>query len=352
MDISQGNVVTPKMMMQLRPGMSKAQVKFIMGTPLIVDAFHANRWDYFYQMRKDGKIVEQRRVIMEFENEKLARIRGDVIPAATTAGEGADKPANKAPVTLKSTSDPKPKEKGLLDSLKFWGDDETAAVPPAKPETPPVAEPANPAVAPAAAKAAPETGKAAPAPAEAPASLPATPVEAAPTQAAAPEVKPEVPAEAPAPPPVPPVEAAPTEAVAPVVKPPVAEPPAPVAQPKAATTAAPEPQTSAPPSRPESSGAQIQLQPKPQQDPLPVIEPKPAPKAAPVTQSLPETGKPEPSAGVTAPAAAPAPARKAVETAAPRASSVEPKAVPKPAEDLPPEDAPDYFERMLEKIGF
>ena len=376
MDISQGNVVTPKMMMQLRPGMSKAQVKFIMGTPLIVDAFHANRWDYFYQMRKDGKIVEQRRVIMEFENEKLARIRGDVIPAASAGGEGSDKPANKAPVTLKSASDPKPKEKGLLDSLKFWGDDETAAVPAAKPESAPAAQSAKPAAAseaakaaPAAEKAAPEAGKmapdagraaseavqATPAPADAPATppvAPAEPAEPAPSEATATEVKPPVaeppaPADAPATPPAAPAEPAPSEVAAPEVKPPVA-----VAEPKAATTAAPEPQTSAPAPRPESSGAQIRLQPKPQQDPLPVIEPKPPAKVAPVTPPLPEAGKPDPAAAVAAPAAAPAPARKAVETAAPRSSAVEPKAVPKPADDLPPEDAPDYFERMLEKIGF
>ncbi len=71
MDIQQGNVVTSKMLLQLKPGMTKSQVKFIMGTPLIVDSFHSNRWDYFYQMRKAGKIKEQRRVILDFEKELL-----------------------------------------------------------------------------------------------------------------------------------------------------------------------------------------------------------------------------------------------------------------------------------------
>ncbi|HYD34217.1 MAG TPA: outer membrane protein assembly factor BamE, partial [Methylophilaceae bacterium] len=78
MDIQQGNVVTSKMMLQLRPGMTKSQVRFIMGTPLIQDSFHTNRWDYFYEMRKGGKIIERRRVILEFENEALKRVRGDV----------------------------------------------------------------------------------------------------------------------------------------------------------------------------------------------------------------------------------------------------------------------------------
>src|SRR3989344_8647174 len=90
MDIQQGNVVTSKMMLQLRPGMSKSQVRFIMGTPLIQDSFHSNRWDYFYQMRKAGKIIEQRRVILDFKNEALLRVRGDVIPAGT--GDGTAEP--------------------------------------------------------------------------------------------------------------------------------------------------------------------------------------------------------------------------------------------------------------------
>src|SRR5690606_10855232 len=113
MDIQQGNVVTSKMMLQLRPGMTKSQVRFIMGTPLIRDSFHAVRWDYFYQMRKGGKIIEQRRVILEFENDALKQVRGDVIPAGT--GEVA---ADPSPVTESSKSSKKRKqEKGLLDRL-------------------------------------------------------------------------------------------------------------------------------------------------------------------------------------------------------------------------------------------
>src|SRR3546814_492065 len=109
MDIQQGNVVTSKMMLQLRPGMTKSQVRFIMGTPLIQDSFHANRWDYFYQMRKGGKIIEQRRVILEFENEALKRVRGDVITAGT--GEAV---ADPAPVTESPKSVKKKEKKGLL----------------------------------------------------------------------------------------------------------------------------------------------------------------------------------------------------------------------------------------------
>ena len=97
MDIQQGNVVTSKMLLQLKPGMTKSQVKFIMGTPLIVDSFHTNRWDYFYQMRQAGKIKEQRRVILEFDKDLLTRVRGDVVPEGT-AGADTGEP-NKASCT-------------------------------------------------------------------------------------------------------------------------------------------------------------------------------------------------------------------------------------------------------------
>ena len=83
MDIQQGNVITSDMLLKLRPGMSKSQVQFVMGTPLLVDSFHTNRWDYFYQFRKQGKIINQHRVILEFEGDSLARVRGDVVPEGT-----------------------------------------------------------------------------------------------------------------------------------------------------------------------------------------------------------------------------------------------------------------------------
>jgi outer membrane protein assembly factor BamE len=131
MDIQQGNYVTSKMMMQLRPGMTKSQVRFIMGTPLIADSFHADRWDYLYRMAKGGKIIEQRHVIMEFEGDRLKRVRGDVIPAA--AGDAAP-PETADKMQPKSITPNKPKEKGLLDKLKFWKDDEDEPVKSFSPE--------------------------------------------------------------------------------------------------------------------------------------------------------------------------------------------------------------------------
>jgi outer membrane protein assembly factor BamE len=51
-DVQQGNVLTQEMVSQLRPGLTRDQVRFILGTPVLMDMFHANRWDYFYWLKK------------------------------------------------------------------------------------------------------------------------------------------------------------------------------------------------------------------------------------------------------------------------------------------------------------
>jgi outer membrane protein assembly factor BamE len=81
MDIQQGNYVTQDMVAKLKPGMSKAQVRFALGTPLVVDPFHTDRWDYIYVLQKGGKVAEHRRLVVLFEGERLLRLEGDVTPA-------------------------------------------------------------------------------------------------------------------------------------------------------------------------------------------------------------------------------------------------------------------------------
>ena len=88
-DIQQGNYVTQDMVDKLKPGMSRSQVRFALGTPLVADAFHNDRWDYVYVMQKRGRVVEQRRIIVVFKDDKLVRIDGDVVPAGTAATPGA-----------------------------------------------------------------------------------------------------------------------------------------------------------------------------------------------------------------------------------------------------------------------
>ena len=77
-DIQQGNVVDQEMLDQLKPGMDKKQVKFIMGTPVLIDPFHNERWEYIYSFQEGGAVREQRHITLHFENDKLAYISGDI----------------------------------------------------------------------------------------------------------------------------------------------------------------------------------------------------------------------------------------------------------------------------------
>ncbi len=88
-DVRQGNYVDQGMVAQLRPGLSKDQVRFILGTPLVVDIFHGDRWDYVYRFQPGRGDAQQRRLVVFFEDGKLARVGGDVTAedAATPAGE-------------------------------------------------------------------------------------------------------------------------------------------------------------------------------------------------------------------------------------------------------------------------
>jgi len=125
MPIQQGNLVTSKMMMQLKPGMTKTQVRFVMGTPLIIDSFHKDQWDYFYQMEKDGVIIEKRRVILMFEKDLLAKVKGDVIPASVSGDNVNEVRREVVPAkNNESNQPPAQKEKSMLDRLKFWEDND------------------------------------------------------------------------------------------------------------------------------------------------------------------------------------------------------------------------------------
>jgi outer membrane protein assembly factor BamE len=80
-DIQQGNVVTQDMIDQLRPGMSRTQVRFVMGNPLITDTFHANRWDYLYSIQPGGSARQQERISLVFnEADQLVGLAGDFKP--------------------------------------------------------------------------------------------------------------------------------------------------------------------------------------------------------------------------------------------------------------------------------
>lgn len=76
-DIQQGNDVTQDMINQLKPEMTKKQVAYIMGTPLLIDTFHPNRWDYIYSFHPGNGNREQRRVTLYFTDDQLDHIEGN-----------------------------------------------------------------------------------------------------------------------------------------------------------------------------------------------------------------------------------------------------------------------------------
>jgi outer membrane protein assembly factor BamE len=86
-DIQQGNFVSQEMVAQLKTGMTKEQVRFVLGTPLVTDIFHAERWDYVYTLDRRGAPRQQRHLAVYFQDGKLARLDGDV--AAPPAGNRA-----------------------------------------------------------------------------------------------------------------------------------------------------------------------------------------------------------------------------------------------------------------------
>ena len=103
-DIRQGNYVTQEMIAQLRPGLTREQVRFALGTPLVTDLFHADRWDYIYRYAPGHGEVQQRRLSVHFEDNKLVRVGGDVVPDQGGAQAPAASPASVQPVAAPSAA--------------------------------------------------------------------------------------------------------------------------------------------------------------------------------------------------------------------------------------------------------
>lgn len=85
-DIQQGNVVTQDMVEQLRPGMTAEQVHFLLGTPMLQDIFHQDRWDYPYYLQRGNGRTQLRRLTVYFDRSgRLARFHSDKMPSETAA---------------------------------------------------------------------------------------------------------------------------------------------------------------------------------------------------------------------------------------------------------------------------
>jgi len=114
-DIQQGNVVTQEEINQLQPGMTRRQVQYIMGSPMIADVFHQDRWDYLYLMQPGYGKATSEHVALYFEADTLQRIEGSMHPQDVDSGE----PAISRQVTVVVP----PHERvppGILTRLWYW----------------------------------------------------------------------------------------------------------------------------------------------------------------------------------------------------------------------------------------
>ena len=126
-DVQQGNVLSEEMLAQLTPGMEKRKVRFLLGTPILVDTFNQDRWDYIYTFARGGGTIEQRQITLFFEDERLARIEGDV-----HRGDGSRKTMPGETLVLVPEEQ---RSKGFIDVLRprldflDFGDDTEPAAP-------------------------------------------------------------------------------------------------------------------------------------------------------------------------------------------------------------------------------
>jgi outer membrane protein assembly factor BamE len=86
-DIQQGNIVPQESVEKLKVGMTRAEVKNLLGTPLVSDIYHAERWDYVYSLRKGWTVEDQRKLTLTFEKDVLAKIEGQGLPNTETSAK-------------------------------------------------------------------------------------------------------------------------------------------------------------------------------------------------------------------------------------------------------------------------
>ncbi len=124
-DIVQGNFVSREQAAALKEGMSRGQVRDILGTPLLTSIFHADRWDYVFTFKRQGAESQARRVTVFFKNDVLARVQADALPseAEFVASLDSGRKMGKVPVlemseeSLKATAVAKPLETKPLPPL-------------------------------------------------------------------------------------------------------------------------------------------------------------------------------------------------------------------------------------------
>lgn len=119
--IQQGNLITQEMINELKPGMTKRQVRFLLGTPLLVDTFHENRWDYLYSNRPGSTStsaeVEQKRLRLYFNSGRLQKILGDMYPQGETLAKATKAESRERTIVVPADAPRYDEETGLFESL-------------------------------------------------------------------------------------------------------------------------------------------------------------------------------------------------------------------------------------------
>jgi outer membrane protein assembly factor BamE len=126
MEIVQGNVITKEQMARLKPGMPRRQVVDLLGSPLVADIFHADRWDYVFTIRRQGSEPQRRSIVLSFRGDVLERIDAPELPSEQDFVSSITKEREY------------PKRKLELT------DEERAALPKPPPRETPAAEPVGP----------------------------------------------------------------------------------------------------------------------------------------------------------------------------------------------------------------
>jgi outer membrane protein assembly factor BamE len=98
-EVQQGTPLTAEQLAGLRPGMTKRQVRLLLGSPPVADVFHPDRWDYVYTQGVAGEVpAPEKRLTLYFRNDTLVRAAGDLAPPALTTPPNGAKNGNGAAV--------------------------------------------------------------------------------------------------------------------------------------------------------------------------------------------------------------------------------------------------------------
>jgi len=122
--IQQGNIIEQEKVNQLKPGMRKDQVQFVLGTAILKDMFHKDRWDYLYTYKPGYGPQEKKRLSVYFKDDALVNIVGDFYPQSSTVEKQKIEEVVVVPVGEYQPKQEKKWYQGWFDGLKWWKKDE------------------------------------------------------------------------------------------------------------------------------------------------------------------------------------------------------------------------------------